>query len=95
METREILGVRARVAKTFRERAKGLIGTKTLPHGEGMLIERCNAIHTFFMSFPIDIAFLDKNGAIVRQVRGVKPWRPFVWGGWRARMALETKAENI
>ena len=54
METVEILGCRAKVAHTFCERARGLIGVKGLAPGEGMLIERCNAIHTFFMSFSID-----------------------------------------
>ncbi len=90
METVEICGVKARVARTFRERAKGLIGTKSLPDGEGMLILHCNAVHTFFMSFPIDVTFLDRHDRVVKTVRGVKPWRPLVWGGWRASKALET-----
>ena len=94
METIDILGVRARVARTFAERARGLIGTKDLPDGEGMLITRCNAIHTFFMSFPIDATFLDRNGNVVKTVRGIRPWRPFVWGGWRAVKVLETRSRN-
>ena len=59
MDTVEILGVRAKVARTFTERARGLIGTKDLPLGEGLLIERCNAIHTFFISFSINPIFFD------------------------------------
>ena len=94
METIDILGVRARVARTFAERAKGLIGTKDLPDGEGMLITRCNAIHTFFMSFPIDATFLDRNDNVVKTVRGIRPWRPFVWGGWRAVKVLETRSRT-
>ena len=94
METVEICGVTARVARTFAERAKGLIGTKSLPEGEGLLIKRCNAIHTFFMSFPIDATFLDGDGRPVKTVRGIKPWRPFVWGGWRARQVLETASKG-
>ncbi len=90
--TVDVLGVRAKVARTFRERAKGLIGTKDLPPGEGLLIERCNAIHTFFMSFPIDAVFLDKHDNVVKTVRGIRPWRFLVWGGWRARKVLETKS---
>lgn len=92
MDTVEILGVRAKVARTFTERARGLIGTKDLPPGEGLLIERCNAIHTFFMSFPIDATFVDSEGRIVKTVRGIRPWRAFVWGGWRARKVLETRS---
>ena len=85
-------GVKARVARSFCERARGLVGTKDLPAGEGLLIEKCNAIHTFFMSFAIDAAFLDSEDRVVKVVRGIRPWRPLVWGGWRARKVLETKA---
>ena len=95
MDTVEICGVRARVARTFAERARGLIGTKDLAPGEGMLIEKCNAIHTFFMSFAIDAAFLDSEGRVVKTVRGIPPWRPFVWGGWRACKVLETKTSLV
>lgn len=92
MQTIEVCGIRARVARTFVERARGLIGTKLLPPGEGMLILKCNAIHTFFMSFPIDATFLDKNNNIVKVVRNIRPWRLLVWGGWRAVKVLETRA---
>ena len=87
-----INGVRAKVARTLFERMRGLIGVKRLPEGEGMLIMNCNAIHTFFMSFPIDATFLDRDGNVVKVVRGIRPWRPFVWGGFRAVKTLETAA---
>ena len=92
METVEICGVRARVARTFAERAKGLIGTKDLPAGEGLLILRCNAIHTCFMSFPIDATFLDREDRVVKTVRKIRPWRLWVWGGVRAVKVLETRS---
>ena len=94
MKTVEILGLRAKVAQTFWERARGLIGTKSLASGEGLLIERCNAIHTFFMSFPIDAYFLDRDDRVVKTVRSIPPWRLFVWGGWRAKKVLETACGN-
>ena len=95
METRTVCGVKARIAKTLFQRVKGLIGTKSLPRGEGMLILRCNAIHTFFMSMTIDATFLDRNDAVVKTVRGIRPWRPFVWGGWRANKVLETDSSAV
>ena len=85
-------GVRARVAEGFLARACGLIGQPPPPPGEGLLIPHCNAIHTFFMSYPIDATFLDGEGRVVKTVRNVRPWRPFVWGGFRARQVLETAA---
>lgn len=90
MEIIEINGIRARVARTLFERIRGLIGTKSLPKGEGMLILRCNSIHTFFMSFPIDATFFDRDGNVVKVVRNIRPWRFFVWGGFRAVKVLET-----
>ena len=95
MRKENILGVDAAVATTFAERAKGLIGVKSLPAGTGLLIPGCNAIHTFFMSMTIDATFLDRRNRIVKVVRGIPPWRPFVWGGWRADKVLETAAANV
>ena len=94
-DTVEIFGVKAVVASRFLHRAKGLIGRKTLPPGEGLLIERCNAIHTFFMRFPIDAIFLDRRGRVVKTVRNIRPWRFLVWGGWRAVKVLETAVGEI
>ncbi|HBJ59051.1 MAG TPA: DUF192 domain-containing protein [Verrucomicrobia bacterium] len=93
MKTILIRGVKARIACTFFERARGLIGTRGLPQGEGLLIPRCNAVHTFFMRYPIDVTFLDQAGEIIKVVRNVRPWTFCVWGGWRARQVLETRAE--
>ena len=84
--------MKVRVAKSLWARMRGLIGVKRLPPDEGLLIERCNCIHTFFMRFAIDATFLDGNDRPVKVVRNIKPWRPFVWGGWRARKVLETTA---
>ena len=81
------------MARTLWARVKGLIGRSGLPPGKGMLILRCNALHTFFMRFPIDATFYDREGRVVRIVRGIRPWRPFVWGGWRAVKVLETAAD--
>ena len=92
MRVVETCGVRARVADGFFARAKGLIGSPPPPRGEGLLIPRCNAIHTFFMSYAIDATFLDGDGNVVKTVRNIRPWHPFVWGGWRAHQVLETAA---
>ena len=95
MRRETINGVDAEVAESFVERAKGLIGRRGLAPGTGMLITKCNCIHTFFMRFAIDATFLDKSGKVVKVVRGIRPWRPWVWGGWRARCVLETAAVEM
>ncbi len=85
-----VLGVDAEVAETFAERARGLIGRDGLDPGAGMLIPRCNCIPTCFRRFPIDATFLDRRGSVVKVVRNIRPWRLFVWGGFRAAQVLET-----
>ena len=83
------LAVDVDVAETFAERARGLIGRPAPAPGRGLLIPRCNAIHTLFMRYPIDATFLDREGRVVKSVRNLRPWRLFVWGGWRAVQVLE------
>lgn len=92
MET--VLGVRVRVARKMGERMRGLIGYPPPPPGEGLLIERCNAIHTFFMKYPIDATFLDKNYQVVKTVRNIRPWRMMVFGGFRAKHVLEQASRH-
>jgi len=86
--------VKIEVARTFAQRAKGLIGRRELAPDEGLMILKCNAIHTFFMRFPIDATFYDRHDRVVKVVRNIRPWRPFVWGGWRAVKVLETRATD-
>ena len=93
-ETVEIGGVTAEVARGFMARTRGLVGRRGLPPGQGLLILRCNAIHTFFMRFAIDATFFDRHGRVVKTVRNIRPWRPFVWGGFRAVKVLETAARE-
>lgn len=81
--------VRCRWAQTPWERARGLIGRPPPEPGTVMGFRRCNAIHTCFMRYPIDVLFVDRDGRAVRVLRDVKPWRPFVWGGRRAHTVYE------
>ena len=94
MRHEAVNGVDAEVAESAFERMRGLIGRDGLGSGKGMLITKCNCIHTFFMRFPIDATFLGRKGEVVKVVRNIRPWRPLVWGGWRAASVLETKTEE-
>lgn len=81
--------VRCRWAETPWERARGLIGRPPPPAGTVMGFRRCNAIHTCFMRYPIDVLFVDRDGREVRLLRDVKPWRLLVWGSRRAHTVYE------
>jgi uncharacterized membrane protein (UPF0127 family) len=76
------------VADSAPARMVGLMGRKDLPSGEGLWIEPCNAIHTFFMRFPIDVVYLDRQGTVVDVCRAVRPWRAH-WVRFGARAVLE------
>jgi uncharacterized protein len=62
-------------ATHFWARLKGLLGRSNLPDGHGLWIRPCNSIHTFFMRFPIDAAFLSPDGHVVRTVETLRPFR--------------------
>jgi hypothetical protein len=66
---------RLEIARSTLERMRGLLGRSGLPPGEGMLIERCASIHTFFMKFALDVIFLDSEWEVRRVVRGLRAWR--------------------
>jgi uncharacterized protein len=48
---------------------------RQIERGEGMLIDPCSSIHTFWMRFPIDVIYVDREGRVVRADRSMKPWR--------------------
>jgi len=70
-----VLATGLEVANTGATRNKGLLGRKGLAPGEGLWIVTCESVHTFFMQFPIDLVYLDRNNRIKKVRSGVPPWR--------------------
>ena len=62
-------------AESSAERRTGLLKHTKLDEGEGLWIVPCEAVHTFFMKFALDLIYLDRR----KRVRGVRkavgPWR--------------------
>ena len=71
-------------------RARGLLGRNGLDADGGMLIDRAGSVHMFFMRFPIDVVFLDRDRKVVGVSHGLRPWR--VAAARRAVAALELPA---
>jgi hypothetical protein len=63
------------IADTFLKRVKGLLGRKDFLPGQTLIIKPCNSIHTFFMQFPIDVLFVDKDNRVIKTLSSVKPFR--------------------
>ena len=71
-------------------RMRGLLGRSGLEPGTGMLIDSAPSVHMFFMRFPIDVVFLDRDRKVVGVRHGLRPWR--VAGARHAVAALELPA---
>jgi uncharacterized membrane protein (UPF0127 family) len=63
------------VAESTCARMRGLLGRPSLPADTGMLIRPCGSIHMWFMRFPIDAAFLDRNLRVLKVSRNLRPWQ--------------------
>jgi uncharacterized protein len=73
-----VIVAQCEVARRTFERMRGLLGRRSLAPGSGLLIPKTSSIHTFFMAFPIDAVFLDRDLRVRAIVRELGPFR-IVW----------------
>ena len=88
------LGTAIEVAATAAKRARGLLGREALAAGEGLLFKHCSSLHTFFMRFPIDIVYADKDGRVLKIATAVPPFR-MCMAPRRSFYALELPAGSL
>jgi uncharacterized protein len=81
------------LASTRESRRKGLLGRDSLDVESALVLTPCCSIHTAFMRFPIDVAFVDRDGRVIRFVRDLKPWKIAL--SLRARAAIEFAAGSL
>ncbi|HAP25990.1 MAG TPA: hypothetical protein DCR74_10265 [Achromobacter sp.] len=53
----------------------GLLGRAPPGPRAGVLLTPCAAVHTFWMRYAIDVAFIGRNGQVVGLRRALAPWR--------------------
>jgi uncharacterized membrane protein (UPF0127 family) len=82
-----------RVAVGFRARLLGLALLDPEQAGAGLLIPRCNSVHTLGMRFALDLVFLDVEGRLLVVRRRVPP-RSFARDR-RAAAVLELPAAGV
>jgi uncharacterized membrane protein (UPF0127 family) len=75
------------------ERTRGLLARPPLQLGEGMLIQDCRLVHTIGMHYPLDLAFLDRQGNIKKLASAVQPAR--LSGSIAAHCTLELAAGTL
>lgn len=64
-----------RIARSFIQRARGLLFTEPLPTGHFLYFPNCRAVHTFGMRYPLTVIFFDQENRVLRVYQKVKPWR--------------------
>ncbi|OGV53564.1 MAG: hypothetical protein A2X49_00165 [Lentisphaerae bacterium GWF2_52_8] len=89
-----IIVSRAVLASTFVKKLKGLLMTDGIEEDEGLIIENCNSIHSFFMRYSFDAVFISKDFQVLDMVRYFRPYRVsrIIKGGY---YVLELKAGTI
>ena len=53
----------------------GLLGKRTFPAGNALILRPCSGIHMFGMHFAIDALYLDEQQRVVQVVHRLGPWR--------------------
>lgn len=87
--------VATRVVPAFdsASRRTGLLKHDAMPEGFALVIAPTNAIHTFFMRFPIDVAFVAKDGRVVSVRRHLVPWR--LAAAWKGFAVVELPSGTL
>ena len=80
------LARQARVARTIGWRMRGMLGRR-FDDFDALVFPRCDAIHTWFMAFPLDVLFLDRDRFVCGVRQGLPPWR--LAAARRARTVIE------
>jgi uncharacterized protein len=63
-----VLADRVAIAASLAGRLRGLLGTRALDQGEGLLIRPCRQVHSFFMQYALDLVFLDSATRVLLTV---------------------------
>ncbi|MDH7482147.1 MAG: DUF192 domain-containing protein [Armatimonadota bacterium] len=69
-----VVAERVESARGFLSRLIGLMGRRSLAKNSGLLMHGCCQVHTFFMRFPIDIIYADRELRVLRVDVNVPPW---------------------
>ncbi len=72
-EDGRVVCARCAIATNPLTRMRGLLGRDSLAPDEGMLFRPAGSIHMFFMRFPIDAVFCDRELLVIDVVRDLQP----------------------
>jgi uncharacterized membrane protein (UPF0127 family) len=82
------------IANTFFTRVKGLLGKRVFLSNQALILDPCNSVHTFFMHFPIDVLFIDKDYKVIEAIFGLNPNR-ISRTYWHSNKTIELPAGKL
>ncbi|UAN03091.1 DUF192 domain-containing protein [Achromobacter mucicolens] len=85
--------LRLLMVKRWWGRMRGLLGRAPPGPRTGVMLIPCAAVHTFGMRYAIDVAFIGRDGRVVRLRRALAPWRVALC--LRAVAVVEMRAGTI
>lgn len=84
-----VLGEQVVCADSFRKRLTGYMFYKQPPeHFDGLFFKNCKLVHNSFVRISLDVIFIDHRHAVVKVIRGFRPWK-FSRIYFRAAHAIE------
>ena len=85
------LGTKIGLANGWLARLRGMLARPAPDAGEGLLLTPCRSVHMYGMRFPLDVAFLDREGAVLAIYPSLAPGSRSGWHR-KAAHALELSA---
>ena len=95
LKGKEVIADKVKYCGTFFSRLKGLMFSRRLKKGEALILEAVHenvletTIHMFFVFFPIDVIWLNKNKKVVDIKRNVKPFMLWISPRDKAKYIIE------
>lgn len=84
LTTKKTIYKKALLTTNFKDRFLGLMMKRPPLDFDALVIDKCDAIHTFFMRFDIDVAFLNRDKVVVAVEKRLSPFKisKFVTGAY-------------
>lgn len=73
------LAARVGMADGWLTRLRGMWGRPEPGPGEGLFLTPCSSVHMYWMRFPLDVAFLDRNGEVIAIYPSLSPGSRTRW----------------
>ena len=67
--------MKVQLASSLIQRLRGLLDPRQCQNGETLLLVPCASIHCLGMKRPIDVAFIDATGCVLKSQRQLRPGR--------------------